>query len=395
MLAQRRTTRLSALNAALIAGLVAFPLVVAFAADTRPTSDAASGARQPAGARPAILRGRVIDEAGTPLADVRVRVAIPATDMRFVDVSLPRVATIAVPHKLVETRTDAGGAYRVEIPGITGPTKVSLDAMKPGYRRLVGTLMSGGDPKEVEVTPGAEAEASLTLKPSLYFRGTVVDEQGKPISGVNISAQASYTRSGGVIERTATNPDGSFELFCYPEKLPDTGGGPGKGLVFLFHSDYIDNRIDDIYTLAPKDRESVRVVLRTGYKVTGTVIGRTGKPAPHTMIKAVRKDMSHRKATLTDANGKFALRGLREDIILLSARNLEIKQKTEVPMALSGDKIDLEVRLKPIELPAGLKSYSVLGMQLADVTPELKSAYDLRHDRGALILDPGARMPIA
>ena len=185
-----------------------------------------------------------------------------------------------VPHKLVETRTDAGGAYRVEIPGITGPTKVSLDAMKPGYRRLVGTLMSGGDPKEVEVTPGAEAEASLKLKPSLYFRGTVVDEQGKPISGVEVSANASYTRSSGGIERTATNPDGSFELFCYPEKLPDIGDGAGRGLVFFFHPDYIDTRIDDIYALAPKDRESVRVVLRTGYKVTGTVIGADRETGP-------------------------------------------------------------------------------------------------------------------
>jgi hypothetical protein len=381
MLAQRRTTHLSALSAVLIAGLVAFPLVVAFAADPQPTSDAAPGPRQSAGARPAILRGRVTDEAGAPLADVRVRVAIPAADMRFVDVSTP--------HKRVETRTDASGAYRVEIPGITGPMKVSLDAMKPGYRRLVGTLMSGGDPRDVEVTPGAEAEASLKLKPSLYFRGTVVDDQGKPISGVEVSAIASYNRSSGGIERTATNPDGSFELFCYAEKVPDIGDGPGRGLVFFSHPDQVDTEIENIYALAPKDRESVRVVLGTGYKVTGTVIGRTGKPAPHTMIKAVRKDMSHRKATLTDANGKFALRGLSEGLTLLSARNLEIKQKTEVPMDLNGDKIDLVVRLKPLVLPAGVKSYSVLGMQLVDATPELKSAYDLYHDRGALILDPG------
>ena len=74
---------------------------------------------------------------------------------------------------------------------------------------------------------------------------------------------------------------------------------------------------------------------------------------------------------------------------MFSARNLAIKQKTEVPMALNGDKNDLEVRLKPIVVPGGLKSYSVLGMQLADVTPDLKSAYDLRNDRGALIVDPG------
>ena len=40
-------------------------------------------------------------------------------------------------------------------------------------------------------------------------------------------------------------------------------------------------------------------------------------------------------------------------------------------------------------MPADLKTYAVLGMQLADVTPELKSAYDLYHDDGAVILDPG------
>ena len=42
-----------------------------------------------------------------------------------------------------------------------------------------------------------------------------------------------------------------------------------------------------------------------------------------------------------------------------------------------------------MSLPADLKKYAVLGMQLADVTPELKSAYDLYLGYGALILDPG------
>ncbi|MGO9922016.1 MAG: M56 family metallopeptidase [Isosphaeraceae bacterium] len=389
MLAQCRTTRLSALSGMLVAGFVIFPLVIAFAADPEPTNPTPPGDQPSARARTAVLRGRVTNEAGGPLADVRVRVAIPATDMRFVNVSRELVEGAGVRYKLVETRTDAGGAYRVEIPGVTGPAKVSLDALKPGYRRLVGTLMSGGDPKEVEVTPATEAEASLMLKPSLYFRGTVVDEKGKPISGVNISAQASYARSSGGIERTATNPDGSFELFCYAEKLPDIGDGAGRGLVFFSHPDYIDSRLDDIYALTPTDRESVRVVLRTGYKVTGTVIGRTGKPVPHAMVVVGREDRGHEKATLTDADGKFALRGLSGDLTLLRARNLAIKQNTEVPITLSGDKIDLVVRLKPIVVPGGIKSYSVLGMQLADVTPELKSAYDLRYDRGALIVDPG------
>ncbi len=52
-------------------------------------------------------------------------------------------------------------------------------------------------------------------------------------------------------------------------------------------------------------------------------------------------------------------------------------------MALNSDKNDLEVRLTMISLPTDLKQYSVLGMLLTDATPELKSAYDLRYERGA------------
>jgi hypothetical protein len=377
MVVRSQTTRPSVLSAAVIALL----LVVTSAADPPGASQAARAGQPAAGAGAAILRGRVTNEAGAPLADVRVRVAIPAARMIFVDTTTG--------HNLREARTDAGGEYRMELPGIAGRAKVSIDAMKPGYRRLAGTLMFGGDQQDVEVRSGAEAEASLVLKPALYFKGVVVDEQGRPIPAAKVSSNLAFDRGSGGIERTASDPDGSFEIFSYPENPAALGIGPRRAAVYFFHPDYIDASIEDLYALPAKDRESLRVVLRTGYKVTGTVLGRTGKPAPNTMIKAVRKDGSHGKGTLTDANGKFALRGLSEGLTLLSARNLEIKQKTEVPMALGGDKIDLVVRLKPIVVPAGVKSYSVLGMQLADVTPELKSAYDLRYDRGALILDPG------
>ena len=51
-------------------------------------------------------------------------------------------------HKQLEAKSDAKGDYRLEIPGITERTTISIDAMKPGYRRLVGTLMAGGDAQE-------------------------------------------------------------------------------------------------------------------------------------------------------------------------------------------------------------------------------------------------------
>ncbi len=302
--------------------------------------------------------------------------------MRFVDPTTP--------HKQIETKTDARGDYRLEIPGIKDSTTISIDALKPGYRRLVGTLMGGGDATSVQVDPGKVAEADLRFRPALYFAGTVVDEQGKPISGVHISANANSSSASGGVERTASNGDGAFELFNYgeePEVFED--GMATKGAVGFFHQDYLEDRIADVYALEPQKREALRIVLMTGQRVTGRVVDANGKPVPKAMVKATRTDGTHRKTTVTDEEGRFALRGLYKGLTKLSVRALAIRQKALVPVALKGDKDDLEVRLRDIELPAGLKIYTVLGMQLADVTPDVKDAYDLWNGKGAVIIDPG------
>ena len=75
--------------------------------------------------------------------------------------------------------------------------------------------MTGGDAKSVEVVTGATADASLILKPALYFTGKVVDEQGGPISAVKFRANVAFGRSSGGVESTASKSDGSFELFNY------------------------------------------------------------------------------------------------------------------------------------------------------------------------------------
>ena len=64
MLTQGRTSRLSALSAMVVAGLVTVPLVVAFAADPEQASKSAPTGHQPVGERTAILRGRVTNESG-------------------------------------------------------------------------------------------------------------------------------------------------------------------------------------------------------------------------------------------------------------------------------------------------------------------------------------------
>ena len=168
-----------------------FAIVVAVAAPAY--------AAEPRPAATATISGNVRNEAGEAIPQAVVRIAIPAADMRLVDSSSG--------HRLMEVRTATDGSYKFEIPEISQSTKVSLDAMKPGYRRLVGTLMSGGDVTDVHVAAGKPITANLTLKPAQYIKGVVVDENGQPIAGVKVGANANSLMSSGGVERTATDKD--------------------------------------------------------------------------------------------------------------------------------------------------------------------------------------------
>ena len=164
-----------------------------------------------------MISGRVTDEAGGPLADVRVSVRVRDPETRAVNAG-------ALSKQLV-ARSDARGDYRLEVPGITKRAIIVIDAFKPGYRSLRGPLMSAGDTKRFEVVPGSHEKADLVLKPALYFAGVVVDEQGKPIPGVSIRAYANGPRSSANVEDTESRSDGSFELFNYPETPNSFPGG--------------------------------------------------------------------------------------------------------------------------------------------------------------------------
>ncbi|HUY92419.1 MAG TPA: carboxypeptidase regulatory-like domain-containing protein [Pirellulales bacterium] len=371
MLIHPQTNCLNARTALLVATLVALPLLFSLAAEQEPKRKVGAAA----------LQGRVRDEGGEPLAGVRVRVAIPAADMRF--------AIHGSDHKQFEAISDDNGAYRLEIPGITEPTTISIDAMKSGYRRLSGTLMRGGDAPRPEVAPGVVSETNLSLHPALYFKGIVVDENGTPIPSVEIGANAYTSGASGGVERTMSKQDGEFELFNYPDKPFTIANEVAKGGIQFFHPDFVSRSIDDVYSLAENERSAMQVELQRGCKIAGTVRDAKGDPAPQVMVKASRAMGSRLKATITDSNGRFALRGIAEGPTVLSVRALDLKQKTQMSLAVDGDKNDLDVRLQEISLPPNLKSVAVVGMKLTDLTPELRTAYDLWDDRGALILDPG------
>ncbi len=89
-------------------------------------------------------------------------------------------------------------------------------------------------------------------------------------------------------------------------------------------------------------------------------------------MKTVRSE----KQRWPDADGQFTLRGLIDGATKLNAHAMDIREKSNQSILLDCDINVLEVRLKEISLTSKPKVVTVLGMQLTDLTAELRSVYD-------------------
>lgn len=350
-----------------------------------PDTESSQSSTDPVSSSAAKIVGQVTGKDGKPLARALIRAAIPAADMRFVQ--------LGGKNKTFETTAGDDGRYALDVPVRNGATTASIDAMAPGYRRLSGTLRSGGDARQLTISPGSVVESSFVLEPALYVKGIVLDERGKPIAGVEIDANGDTSRSSGGIERTASRPDGSFEVFNYPLQPSQEDGETEKGVIGFFLPEYVRNSIKDIYALSDDQRNSLRVVLPTGHTIAGVVFDADHQPDANVMVEAAieAKDelANGRKATMTDAAGKFVLHGLAPGLTTLRAHDLRQHQKVEVPITLNADSLDTKLLLQPIKLTTEPQKINVLGLSLTDLTDELRDIYNIYNRHGALILDPG------
>ncbi len=201
---------------------------------------------------PTRIIGRVLGPDGTPLPDVAIRVAVPATDMRDVYVGSG--------HRIFNAQTETDGRYEIQLPETT--RSASVDAMLPGYRSASGTLQGGGDIRNCRFPRIRTADASFVLQgPTLYVRGVVTDETGARLSGAKVVAIERHEDSYGYISVSRTDEAGEFEIFDYDLSPSTEDGEKAKGEIIISHDNYQKTVIKDVYSTARNGQATLKIVL--------------------------------------------------------------------------------------------------------------------------------------
>jgi protocatechuate 3,4-dioxygenase beta subunit len=225
----------------------------------------------------AIVAGRVIDSAGTPVAGAKVAwEAYRGDEQRLVDETKG-----TTPAALGETATDSAGRFRLtlEKPG----TEVSIRIV-PGA--LPGAVLDGPFDSSEDV---ALDEVELPAVEKLS--GRVVDDAGKGVAGARVRATRTFSFDDDVMfyAEATSGADGSYSI----PNAPAPGGELGVRAPGYSPSSQ--------RTLP--GRATSNVTLKKGGTVRGVVSDPGGKPAEGAMV------IFGSLAATTDAAGTFQLAG--------------------------------------------------------------------------------------
>jgi len=229
--------------------------------------------------RAATVSGRVLDGGGKPVAGAKVTWEAYRTD----EETLADETRGESPAPLGETTTDAEGRFRVALdkPGV----EVSLRVL-PGA--LPGALLEGPYDSSEDV-----ALDDIELPAAKKVTGRVTDEAGKPVSGAKVRV------SGGLAledddsrfyAEATTSTDGSFSIGNAPE---GAGSITARAAGFTPASQ-----------LGLQRRSSLKLTVKNGETVQGTVLDSGGKPAEGAIVVA------ESLAGKTDSSGVFRLAGV-------------------------------------------------------------------------------------
>ena len=263
------------------------------------------------------VSGRVVDEAGAPLAKVRVVAGDPNGWSR---------------DRGEQVTNDKG--------------EFAFPALAPGGHVLSATDGEHAPAQSTPVTVKADRAVTgvvITMKAGAVAAGIVVDADGKPVPYATVRITGKGVEMWRQASRQATTDQkGKFEL----------RGLARVKLVARAESDVAASKLTDLdFTAKASDRE-LRLVLDVTGTISGVVVDDTGKPVPEVQVNAFPDVFAGQQldglalagmsSATTDGAGAFALHGLPDGSYRLWAARRAVSfdeswGKKSTP-AKSGDK---------------------------------------------------------
>jgi len=324
----------------------------------------------------AVVRGRVLSNAGEFLPAARIRIWLSSEKEGGLDIHSKPTA---------ETTTDEEGRYNVAAPlDSAKPHRAFVQVTKPGFRSI-DYLSTWNLPS---LQPGQTLGVSCVLRSALYVAGRVVDEQGAPVAAAEITAR--LENKPWLIEATVSDQDGRFELLELPLRPPSDGAGR-EASIRCFHPGLLLTNLTGIYQMPADERSNLRVVMPAGRIVSGRLTNEAGQPVAPAMVEAVYADPELRQAVMGDAQGCFKLTGLMNGPVKLRAHAMDFSHKGDLKLLLDRDQSDVMFRLPAVKLKTQPATYELLGLIVADNSPELVEFYDLPDQQGVVVLGRSER----
>ncbi|MCB9916716.1 MAG: carboxypeptidase regulatory-like domain-containing protein, partial [Planctomycetes bacterium] len=291
----------------------------------------------------ATLSGLVLDPDGAPVAGARIAVDrhVPYLDMRQngtrVERWSPRVA-----------RTDADGRFRFE--GLRAEP-LPLEVHAQGYAVVH---------EELALEELRTLEHVVRLARPVYARGTVRDDAGAPLAGIELRgfdhAQEPDFLGGGQYDHsgvfgyalTRSAADGRYRL-----------GPLAPGEVHLYaqepqpRSYYgVSLKLDQHHVAAtPGEELAWDPVIGPGLALTGRALYADASPLQDIFVSAVDESSGARRSMTTDAEGRFAFYNLDDRTYTLSAQLWDAPPGTQRPtrhgVRPNGEEVVLQVDYVP------------------------------------------------
>jgi hypothetical protein len=239
---------------------------------------------------PVTLTGLTVDIAGKPVANVPVRLSNLYRPS-------PRHETVAVIGEGPEwdaftVRSDANGQWKFSF--LPAGATANYELLDAHYVRIQGK-------QELPATGTAEA-TPLVARPGAIITGRVVDEAGKPLAAVSVTASSRAMGAAGRWDNTITGKDGAYRL---------TRLGTGSFEVRARLEGNAARVAAPITNVQAKENEVAKapdLIMTPGALVDGVVTdAATGTP-----LKGVYVSVPG-NSTITSADGRYSARALPGD----------------------------------------------------------------------------------